>query len=632
MDMSDLRAFFECILHFFRILWASFMALFVGSLSRSPAPTSDLEAGITPHTVQVEEKLEDADAASLSAMPPNDDNPAPSPPPESNPPANEEVAKEEPRCTNQATTIDQPTRRPSRRVSFIHSVKSRVVDATLKNVQDKAIDVVKAVVITSSELDVPSCAARVEFYEVSIRPGTSSITISKKTSRQRAVQFVLPPTIVANAADNSASPSSPVVFKRHGDSIDDLFELFPYPPAHPSPASIIFPEDIAEMAPPGHNELSPSNEEASSSTEFDSLLSANISGSLLTPDSSRAPGPHFGDVLDASFSKNNDVSCGELTMEVQGQSVPVAKCLDALSHSDAGKGRLNSVPSSTTIVFYSADIDNQRVRDLDSPLLDSVCPVSDHHCSLEDSASVDTSAHVVEEGSRLSAETSNSSSANLEGARGIEFCKNLSNTSDSSVSEASDLAASPPNTPAMSVVFEVPPTPETATATLTKSSSDIEGADLSRWKQSMRDVLKAFRDAEAEDLDFRDLFYRDSSCYSQSSLAGKARDGNLASTDSSEADNDESFDSEKSVDDIPPTYDVVAVQDDHGSFSVSGIGSMLKDIVRGDSKRDSGLLPAYSSCDVVKSRDSYLWTAVSHDDERDDDLWSDLLELDEYLS
>ncbi|KAJ3510635.1 hypothetical protein NLJ89_g4558 [Agrocybe chaxingu] len=561
---------------------------------------------MTPHTVQAEEKLETIDATSLSTAPPNDENSAPPVPPASDPPANEEVAKEEPQYTSQTSSIDQPTRRPSRRVSFIHSVKSRVVDATLKNVQDKAIDVVKAVVITSSELDVPSCAARIEFYEVSIRPGTSSITLSKKTSGKRAVQFVLPPTIVANGSDNTESLKSPVVFKRHGDSIDDLFELFPYPPAHPSPTSGAYPQ---------HTPNSDADRRGYFKLGVDSLLSANVSSSLLTPDTSRSS--ECADFLGPSFNKNNEVSCGELTMEVQGQTIPVAKCLDVLSLSDAGTGRLDSVSSSTTIVLYSADIDNQRVKDLDSPLLDSVCPASDTHV-IEDSPSRDIPAHVASQFSPP--EPSNSSSGNMEGA--------------------SDLAASPPNTPAMSVVFEVPPTPEAASPTLTKSSSsDLEDADLSRWKQSMRDVLEAFRDAEAEDLDFRDLFYRDSSCYSQSSLVGKARDGNPASTGSSEADNDElpsrldeSFDTENSADDIPPTYDVVAVQDDHASFSVSGIGSMLKDIVRGDSKRDSGLLPAYSSRDVVRSRDSYLWTAVSHDDERDDDLWSDLLELDEYLS
>ena len=180
------------------------------------------------------------------------------------------------------------------------------------------------------------------------------------------------------------------------------------------------------------------------------------------------------------------------------------------------------------------------------------------------------------------------------------------------------------------------------------------------WEESMVNALKAFRDAEAEDEDFRELFYRDSSCFSESSCVVKnvvhGRQYSGASSDSfydpeRQKRLDESFESlEKSMEqllaDLDQMYDgdVPLKLEEVASVSRSGAG-VVKDLrQQEDTKDDDSSVSEYSDVNEDIGVDGVVpctwgFSDGGEDDDDDEretssggesDHWSDILELDDY--
>lgn len=180
------------------------------------------------------------------------------------------------------------------------------------------------------------------------------------------------------------------------------------------------------------------------------------------------------------------------------------------------------------------------------------------------------------------------------------------------------------------------------------------------WEENMVNALKAFREAEAEDEDFRELFYRDSSYFSESSCVVKNvlhdRQYSDASSDGFYDPErlkrlDESFESlERSMEqilaDLDQMYDgdVTLKLEETASVSRSGAG-VVKDLrQQEDTKDDDSSVSEYSDVNEDGGVDGVVprtW-GFSDDGEDDDDderetssggesdHWSDILELDDY--
>ena len=178
------------------------------------------------------------------------------------------------------------------------------------------------------------------------------------------------------------------------------------------------------------------------------------------------------------------------------------------------------------------------------------------------------------------------------------------------------------------------------------------GPESGSWEQAMDNVLQAFRNAEWEDTDFRNLFVGDDSFISQSSIINTLEDdgGDLDGRGEYNGDCgrrlEDSFDSnEKSVDEMLSILiaDLVALKvEDRASVSLSsderGVSQRIMGVKDEINKVD---LPVLRFCDCEGSEevyeDSYSWTAATDDEDDDkhsqeDDQWSDRLELDDYAS
>lgn len=180
------------------------------------------------------------------------------------------------------------------------------------------------------------------------------------------------------------------------------------------------------------------------------------------------------------------------------------------------------------------------------------------------------------------------------------------------------------------------------------------------WEEDMVNALKAFREAEAEDEDFRELFYRDSSCFSESSCVVKNtlhdRQYSGASSDGFYDPErlkrlDESFESlERSMEqilaDLDQMYDgdVTLKLEEAAGVPRSGAG-VIKDLRQQENtKDDDSSVSEYSDVNEDSGVDGVVprtW-GFSDDGEDDDDderetssggesdHWSDILELDDY--
>ncbi|KAF5319181.1 hypothetical protein D9619_008764 [Psilocybe cf. subviscida] len=206
--MASIITFFATICQFLALLRASIMQIFVSKKSTHVNVPSDLESGLSPSSMAKADLATDGNVVHIQKD-------VQLPPPE--------------------VTEDDPSpiaRRPSRPVSTVHPVKSRIVEATFKQVQDKTL--IKTVVITPCSVVALPCSAVVEYYDP--RKDAILVTTMSKTAKPgRSVQFVHPPTVIN---DDTYDVDSDGGFARDSESISDLLDLFPAPPKHlpPSPA------------------------------------------------------------------------------------------------------------------------------------------------------------------------------------------------------------------------------------------------------------------------------------------------------------------------------------------------------------------------------------------------------------
>ena len=166
------------------------------------------------------------------------------------------------------------------------------------------------------------------------------------------------------------------------------------------------------------------------------------------------------------------------------------------------------------------------------------------------------------------------------------------------------------------------------------------------WEQAMDDVLQAFRDAESEDGDFRDLFTGNESFVTQSSdVHGFRNDrGDLDNHDDDEGDCEgrleESF---YSIDEnlsmaiassglVAPKIEVPS------SVSLSSEGVVSQQVMEVKDEANNVNVPELRLCDCEGCGDSsYSWTAVTDGDDDNHSheevvQWSERLELNEYAS
>ncbi|KAF8183612.1 hypothetical protein BJ912DRAFT_543121, partial [Pholiota molesta] len=165
-----------------------------------------------------------------------------------------------------------------------------------------------------------------------------------------------------------------------------------------------------------------------------------------------------------------------------------------------------------------------------------------------------------------------------------------------------------------------------------EENGDFTQANTS-WEDSLEKVLRAFKDAEAEDSDLRDLFYRDSSFFSQSSLIsgilGLPRYSNISSGSGGRHDErlkrlDESFDSvEKSVEELlaelellPDTI-TIKTEDPYVEFFIHRrwFHTRIMDEVVKPGPELVRLITSIPE-DDEDGEEPYTWTATSQDEEK----------------
>ena len=186
-------------------------------------------------------------------------------------------------------------------------------------------------------------------------------------------------------------------------------------------------------------------------------------------------------------------------------------------------------------------------------------------------------------------------------------------------------------------------------------TQEVQGVVSGNWQENMANALKAFREAEAEDEDFRELFYRDSSCFSESSCVVKntVRGKRYSDTSSDGFYDperlkrlDESFESlersmEQILTDLDQVYDGDATLKLEDASSVSRSGAeAVKDLGQEDTKDDASSVSEYSDVNDDSGVDGVAPCTWGFSDDDDDeretlsggesDHWSDILELDDY--
>ncbi|KAH9475327.1 hypothetical protein JR316_0012438 [Psilocybe cubensis] len=207
--MANIRTFFSTVATFFGAVWASFICLFAFG-RKADSKACDIEAGL-PDSTKHEKELStvrsvNQDVESGNGLRASSTN---------------EFVDIDLNAINQAMKMsekrihskffekqsndaryDQPTRRPSSRMSAVDPVKSRILDTTLKNVQDRTMNVVKPVIITPGTLKVVACTAKVEYYHGPIiEPSSAKIEyFDNHTPSSAKVEYYQGPVIEPSSA------------------------------------------------------------------------------------------------------------------------------------------------------------------------------------------------------------------------------------------------------------------------------------------------------------------------------------------------------------------------------------------------------------------------------------------------
>ncbi len=175
----------------------------------------------------------------------------------------------------------------------------------------------------------------------------------------------------------------------------------------------------------------------------------------------------------------------------------------------------------------------------------------------------------------------------------------------------------------------------------------------SSWEESLEKVLQTFKEVEIEDSDFHDLFYRDSSFFSRSSLAHDSCRSSKAvaptilnsvtSARRSGQQLDDSFESsDQSIEEFLPTLDLLSdtiaavdAREDTLINSLPSVAAGLKNMTASTPYPTQDI-----QCNPRKTGhggDPYPWMPQDRDDSQDysetegeDDQWSDHFELSAY--
>ncbi|KAF9476155.1 hypothetical protein BDN70DRAFT_189516 [Pholiota conissans] len=562
------------------------------------------------------------------------------------------------------------------------------MDATYKQVQDKTINFIKTVELTPSAVVAFPCTAKIEYYDP--RYHKQRVTQRKAKGEPRVVQFALPPIIVEDVSTSSVSTISEEdepdyrPSRRHTESsIADLLDLFPLPPTYipptpPPPAAIRRVtknvqnfSDIRVYSPAKPEDESVDSSETESTTASyssgsDSNATADTSapGSPLSSndavlssnDSPKAP--TFHDKLDISASTHVTRRSSEFTNETRPATsasvimfVPVQTieldhrfpkyCFpdvnpqDLIERSHNVVDDLNKADLQKGVIFDETHSKNAKValiaqtglQDLlkTSPSEDAI--VDDLFAGLENSLEIDEEC--------------------INSAPPPEVMEGLLETIVE-VAEP-DPYIQKPVAPLRIVKKTQIPAPPVAEVELDEDSTF---AGIS-WEESLEKVLKMFKEAEAEDEDFHDLFYRQSSFFSQSSLVtntpglvdySSVKVSPTETQDERSRRLDESFESvEKSVEDLLAELellpDTVAINSEDGAIANTSLAITQETVEVVDVKSAAESIHSISSLingdESVETSSSWTPTSQDSDEESkssedDDSQWSDLLGLDAY--
>lgn len=543
------------------------------------------------------------------------------------------------------------------------------------------LDVVKTVVVQPPVIAIPF-SAKIEYYD----PRTEDLNVlfgstkHKNKAEPRVVQFgnvvfiflsffivqqivtVLPPVIVDDLSATSDTDGTSM--SRSTSSLADLFELFPAPPTfipEPRPAVIHrINESATGNAPSTPWPVYPvtAADESGDRSDTESVASAYSSG-LLSNETADT-------TLPSSPASAND-------------PVMTAHCPDGknpLRGPDAFSGA-----SGIDATVRAARTTQQYDRDL-LPVLNTKGLVKRSHDVVDGFERADLHRDDV---------VNETSSKAMKPVRGPQAAMDILTTSPSEDAVVDDLLARletsfeldraratprcseekdilfagrmyPDSTPLPVPACSVAPLrivkKKAAVITPPSESSDAHlNQFTANWERSMEDVLRTFKEVEAEDADFHDLFYKDAPFLSQSSLARETRGSNEGTASVTcrsgpssleVCDEDESFENaEQSVEehisasDLANIASMVETHEQALAGSSLSMAAVIRDIPPNIVKPSVNVTQGIRS-DTGTGHTEFRWATRScdgSDDEDEDDIesegeqdqWSDLFELNTYM-
>ncbi|KAF9530115.1 hypothetical protein CPB83DRAFT_851590 [Crepidotus variabilis] len=409
---------------------------------------------------------------------------------------------------SQSLTLELPESPILSRVSTFRPVKTRIVDAIMKNVQDKRIGILKFVVITPPSRRRRSCRVEIEHLGSSTI-GTIKSFIRVINASRHVAQFAILPSFL---------PTTEVTPAIHGpsrsyNSIYDLFDLFPSPPTPTSPRIPTSSKPRVEKALSTRPETAQtrfsSTKRPNSSTRLSNLsvLSFaessrdNLSDSLLSLDTaatSLPATPELTQVICPS-STNSINSTTSLDSRPSKRFKPVIvngavyecirrKCYQSSSIVESLPAKV--APADILPLTKSPELTNVSLS-AESQILHTCPPCLISHLPTN-----------KESRAANFAESFEASLASLHAA----YLAALAATSEVDPLEPVEVVSQnydldPELKYRLSLPDETFPANDDTTAT---------------WSESLQETLEEFRRAQVDDEDFRDLLYRDSSCYSKS--------------------------------------------------------------------------------------------------------------------
>lgn len=481
---------------------------------------------------------------------------------------------------------------------------------------------------------------------------------------------VLPPIIVEEVpSDNETESSGP---RKRSSSLGDLFDLFPLPPTHiPQPLPVVlrrvsesrrnsFPVPVSVWSRPPLEAADNSGDYSEDESVSSAYSSATFSDA--TADTS-LPGSPVSVKEPAMFSEpKTEKGLRSFPVHTPHGPTPTVAANDTLDIFQAAVGD-DSVHTTHTeepgrdfllssgLVERSHNVvDGFKRADLQKgDIVNETCLASKKLVQIQDMLVTSPSEDVIVDSLLAQLETS------------FELDKRESILRSKSRDLFHAGRTYPENAPQSLVQNSVAPLRivKKKPAAMRNAPENDLNAITASWEESLEKVLQAFKEVEIEDSDFHDLFYRDSSFFSRSSLAHGSRGSaeavvptTFSSGISGRRSGDqlnESYESTgKSIEEFLPTLDflsntiAVDAREDTLVNSLPSVAAGLKGII------ESTSYPAQDiQCDPRKighgrDGDLYPWMSEDRDNSEDheedytetegeDDQWSDHFELSAYV-